>query len=63
MPANVPAALSPEERALRIAALLAIGLRRLLVRSASPVHPKNLPELSPNGLAFSAELRLSGQAG
>jgi hypothetical protein len=63
MPANDPAALSSEERALRIAALLAIGLRRLLVRSTSMSRLKNLPNLSPNGLAFSAEPRLSGQAG
>jgi hypothetical protein len=63
MPANDPAALSPEERALRIAALLATALRRLLVRSTSMSRPKNLPNLSPNGLEFSAEPRLSGQAG
>ena len=63
MPANDPGVLSPEERAQRIAALLAIGLRRLLVRSTKLASPKNLPNLSPNGLEFSAETRLSGQAG
>jgi hypothetical protein len=63
MPANNAAALSPEERALRTASLLAIGVRRLLVRSTKPASPKNLPNLSPNGLAFSAETRLSGHAG
>jgi hypothetical protein len=44
MPANDPAALSPEERALRIAALLAIGVRRLLVRSTKAGQPKKPTE-------------------
>jgi hypothetical protein len=42
MSANDPAALSPEERAQRIAALLATGLRRLLVRSTIPDRPKKI---------------------
>lgn len=57
------ASLSPDQRVQGIAALLATGLRRLLIRSASPPHPKKLPELSPNCLEFSAETRLSGHAG
>ncbi len=54
---------TPEQRRQRLAALLAIGLRRLLLPSASSVRPKNLPELSQNGLELGREMRLSGQAG
>jgi hypothetical protein len=57
------ASLSPDQRAQQIAALLATGLRRLLVRSALPACPKNLPDLSPNGLELPREIRLSGHAG
>ena len=56
--------LTPEQlRCQRIAALLAIGLRRLLLPSASSVRPKNLLELSRNGLELRSEMRLGGQAG
>jgi hypothetical protein len=55
--------LTSEQRCQRLTALLALGLRRLLLPSASSVRPKNLPELSTNGLELRSEMRLSGQAG
>ncbi|HEY7423340.1 MAG TPA: hypothetical protein VH682_03780 [Gemmataceae bacterium] len=55
--------LTPEQRFQRIAALLAVGLRRLRPRSTPPSDLKNLPELSPNGLELGGEMRLSGHAG
>ena len=61
--------LTPEQRFQHIAALLATGLRRLRPRAALPAHPaeqtaaENPPESSPDCLEFSAETRLSGQAG
>jgi hypothetical protein len=54
---------TPEQRFQRIAALLAIGLRRLRPRFAPPATSKNPPELSPNGLELLPEKRLSGHAG
>lgn len=60
--------LTDEQRVQKIATLLATGLRRLRPRISSAdlcqqAAAKNLPELSPNCLAFSAETRLSGHAG
>jgi hypothetical protein len=55
--------LTPEQRFQHIAALLAVGLRRLRPRSTPSIGPKNPPELSPDGLESSAEMRLSGHAG
>jgi hypothetical protein len=54
---------TPDQRFLRIAAVLAAGLRRLRPRSAPPSSPKNLPELSLNCLELPDETRLSGHAG
>jgi hypothetical protein len=55
--------LTPDQRFQHVAALLATGLRRLRPNSAFPDDPKNPPELSPNGLEFSAETRLTIQTG
>jgi hypothetical protein len=61
--------LASEQRFQNIAALLAIGLRRLRPRTALPEHSagqtaaENPPESSPDCLEFSAETRLSGHSG
>jgi hypothetical protein len=61
--------LTDEQRFQQIATLLATGLRRLRPRtplsadSGKQEAAKNLPKLSPNGLEFSAETRLTVQAG
>jgi hypothetical protein len=61
--------LTPEQRFVQIAALLAAGLRRLHPRTAlsapfpQPEAAKNLPENARNCLELSTKTRLSGQAG
>ena len=61
--------LTDEQRFQQIATLLATGLRRLRPGTPSSADPgqqeaaKNLPNLSPNGLEFSAKTRLTVQAG
>jgi hypothetical protein len=68
-PLDYPDDLTPEQRFQHVAALLATGLRRLRPRTISPADlgqpddAKNPPELSPNGLEFSAEKRLTVHTG
>ena len=58
-----------DQRFQQIATILATGLRRLRPRTPLSADPrqqeaaKNLPKLSPNGLEFSAETRLTVQSG
>jgi hypothetical protein len=61
-----PASLSPEERALEVARILAAGLPRLSEKPPSSVDPgenpspKKPPELSLNCLELPGETRLNG---
>jgi hypothetical protein len=68
-PHEHPDDFTPDQRFQSIASILAVGLRRLRPRTASLASPaeqsaaKNLPELSPDSLEFSAETRLTVQTG
>jgi hypothetical protein len=68
-PHEHPDNLTPDQRFQNIAGVLAVGLRRLRPRTASLASPakqsgaKNLSELSPDNLEFSAETRLTVQTG